>query len=104
MEHSVDEIAIAAQLARIDTRLSGIEAGMDTNAKTMNTLVDRVGTQNHRLDKVEWTQEMARLAVVEKGKAEERTWANARWMVGIMFVAAGLLSGIVFGIVGLVEK
>lgn len=70
----------------------------------MTTLADRVGTQNHRLDKVEWTQEMGRLTDIEKSKADERTWANARWLVATMFVAAGVLSGIMFGVIEVISK
>ena len=95
----MDDVQLVTRLERIDARLESIEAIATASSKATVTLADRVGTQNHRLDKVEWQQEMARVAAVEKDKADERTWANARWMTGWAFMAAGVTSGIVFGLI-----
>ena len=99
-------MTLAVTLDRIESKLGAIEKHTKEDGReirtTLTDLTARVTTQNHRLDKIEWTQEKAAITAMEKEKADERTWANARWLAGFAFMAAGVTSGIVFGIISLI--
>jgi|SRR3990172_8265775 hypothetical protein len=86
-----DDVKLAAVLAEFNVRLNGIE-------KNTATMAVHQEAANHRTEKLEIENVRQEAKREEREKWEKKTAANLRWVFVTGLAAAGVLSGIVFGV------
>ena len=105
MEHLRDTVFGNGDKHGMNVVLQRIEDGLNRNTDALSKLVDRVGQQNHRIEKLEHenvrqdAKREERLVWEQKeaGKREKEA-TRIRWTFMAGLGLAGLLSGVVFGI------
>lgn len=86
-----DDVKLAAVLAEFNVRLNGIE-------KNTAEMAAHQAVSNHRTEKLEIENVRQEAKREEREKWEAKTAANLRWVFVTGLAAAGVLSGIVFGV------
>ena len=86
-----DDVKLAGVLAEFNVRLNGIE-------KNTAELAAHQAQANHRTEKLEHENVRQEAKREERERWEAKTAANLRWVFVTGLAAAGVLSGIVFGV------
>ena len=79
----------------IATGIQKLVDGQEGQSRTLKELVERVGTQNHRVEKLEHAAIRADERAIVNQEHQDRQTAGLRWVFMAGLGAAGLLSALV---------
>ena len=88
--------ALARELERLHSALGEVKALTGTASTHILQLAERIGGQNHRLDKVEFEIEKAKLLETARQEWHKANSIQLRWFITAGLAGAGVLSAVVF--------
>ena len=94
----MDDVQLARELEGIHGAIAEVKTLTVAYGGNVLQLAERVGQQNHRLDKVEWGMETKKAVDEARQKWLTDSQVKMRWFIMAGLAGAGVLSGIVFSV------
>lgn len=86
----------------IESRLGAIDARIESLTTAQGAMNDKVSVLSGKVDKLQSAEDVRVALTQQAEKFQQERQTTLRWTIGMAFVGAGLVSGIVFGTINAV--